>query len=279
MKPFALTIFLIFNISFLMAQSELMIESQMDWSTSQFQLDITAPIEEEPNQPTGRYKTEQYIIRETPVVTGEVLKKMRVDSTHTISTLVAQDPVLLRQLENLSQKMEKVFTTATGDRKYLTVRYNLSIFPHLADLIIKHTEPFPSPITPLYTPNEDFSGIIIYAGEELPYQGNVEQQVLLNPCLFPRLYDSSMNLIHSAEMTDPSALRQWGNAGYSYSYDLTKVADRIGMYPLRTMAYKVYGKNRTDLILPDDVVKKLISSEHNRDLLRQGRVVIILPQS
>ena len=67
--------------------------------------------------------------------------------------------------------------------------------------------------------------------------------------------------------------------GYTYSYDLTKIGERIGMYPLRTMAYKVYGKNRTDLILPDEAVKKLISSEHNRDLLRQGRVVIILPQS
>ena len=138
---------------------------------------------------------------------------MRVDSSHTIANLVSEDPVLLRQLENLSQKMEKVFTTATGDRKFLTVRYNLSIFPDLVDLVINHTKPYPSPIIPVYTANEDFSGIIIYAGEKLPYQSDVEQQVLLNPCLFPRLYDSSMNLIHSAEMTEPTALKKWGNAG------------------------------------------------------------------
>jgi hypothetical protein len=277
MKTFCLFFLLILNVSFLSAQSELKISSHIDWFTAQFQRDITAPIEEEPNQPTGRYKTEQYIARETPVITGQVLQDLRVDSTHMISSLITENPVLLRQLENLSQKMEKVFTTATADRKFLTVRYTFSIFPDLAELIIKHTKPYPSPVIPLYTSNEDFSGIIIYAAEKLPYQGNVEQQVLLNPCLFPRLYDSSMNLIHSVEMTEPEAVKKWGNAGYTYSFDLAESRERIGIYPLRTMASMVYGKNRTDLILPDEVVKKLISSEHNRNLLRQGRVVIILP--
>jgi len=262
----------------LSAQNNLEVSSRIDWPAGTFELDITSAIQEESNQPTGRFKTEQYIIRETPVITGQVLQEIRVDSSNTIGTLISRDPDLLRYLENLSQKMTKVFTTATGDRKFLTVRYSLDIFPDLVDLIIRHDKPYPSFITPVYTPNEDFTGIIIYAGEELPYQGNEDEQVQLHPCLFPGIYDSSMNLIHSAELTEPEALLRWGNAGYTYSYDLTESAERIGVYPLRTMAYKVYGKNRTDLILPDDAVKKLISSEHNRELLKQGRVVIILPR-
>ncbi|MDC7232138.1 MAG: hypothetical protein PQJ58_02810 [Spirochaetales bacterium] len=262
---------------FLSAQSDLEIQSETDWFTGTVQLDITSPIEEEPNQPTGRFKTEQYIIRQTPVITGEVLQNLRVDSSHTIADLITRSPVLLRELENLSQKMTKVFTTATGDRKFLTVRYTLPIFPELANLVISHEKPYPSPVSPLYTANEDFTGIVIYAGEALPLQGSTEEDVLLNPCLFPRLYDSSMNLIHSSEMTNPEAIKKWGNAGYTYSHDLTALNERIGVYPLRTMARKIYGKNRTDLILSDETVKMLISSEHNREMLRQGRVVIILP--
>lgn len=263
---------------FLSAQTELEVQSEIDWFNGTFQLDITSPIEEEPNQPTGRFKTEQYIIRQTPVITGGVLQDLRVDSTHTIADMITENPVLLRELENLSGKMNKVFTTATGDRKFLTVRYVLPIFPDLAELVISHSKPRPSPVSPVYTANEDFTGIIIYAAEALPYQGNSELHVLLNPCLFPRLYDSSMNLIHSAKMTEPEALQKWGNAGYTYSHDLGSLSERIGVYPLRTMARKVYGKNRTDLILPDETVKMLISSEHNREMLRQGRVIIMLPQ-
>jgi len=261
----------------LYSQNQLDVSSTIDWSAGKFELDITSAIEEESNQPTGRFKTEQYIIRQTPVITGQVLQDIRVDSNNTIATLISRDPVLLRHLENLSQKMTKVFTTATGDRKFLTVRYSLNLFPDLVEMVVRHEKPYPSPVIPVYTPNEDFTGLIIYAGEDLPYQGNVEEEVALNPCLFPRIYDSSLNLIHSAEMTEPEALMKWGNAGYTYSYDLAASGERIGAYPLRTMAYKVYGKNRTDIILPDDAVRKLISSEHNRNLLRQGRVVIILP--
>lgn len=262
---------------FLFAQTALEVQSEIDWFKASFQLDITAPIEEEPNQPTGRFKTEQYIMRQTPVITGEVLQELRVDSIHTIADMISEDPVILRELEDLSQKMKKVFTTATGDRKFLTVRYTLPIFPSLANLVIRHDKPYPSPASSVYTANEDFTGLIIYAGESLPYQGNSEQEVLLNPCLFPRLYDSSMTLIHSAEMTEPDALRKWGNAGYTYNYDLSSLNERIGVFPLRTMARKVYGKNRTDLILPDETVRMLISSEHNREILKQGRVVILLP--
>lgn len=261
----------------LFAQTELTVQSEIDWFNGSFQLDITSPIEEEPNQPTGRFKTEQYIIRQTPGITGKVLQDLRVDSTHTIADMITETPVLLRELDKLSEKMKKVFTTATGDRKFLTVRYTLPLFPDLVDLVINHDKPYPSPVSPVYTANEDFTGIVIYAGEALPYQGNSELEVLLNPCLFPRLYDSSMGLIHSAEMTQPEALRKWGNAGYTYNYDLNSLNERIGVYPLRTMARKVYGKNKTDLILPDETVKMLISSEHNRELLREGRVVIILP--
>ena len=274
---FLLILLLILPGISLSAQSNLEVSSRINWPEGRFQLDITSPIEEEPNQPTGRFKTEQYIIRQTPTVAGQVLQELMVNSTHSIGDMVRENPVLLRELENLSDKMIKVFTTATGDRKFLTVRYTLDIFPYLADLVIRHETPFPSPESSAYTANEDFTGLVIYAAEPLPYMGNAEQQGQLNPCLFPRLYSSSMDLVYSAEMTEPDALRKWGNSGYTYSYDLSGLTPRVGVYPLRTMARMVYGRNKTDLILPDETVQMLISSEHNRELLREGRVVIILP--
>ena len=261
----------------LSAQEDIQIHTEVDWENNTLQLDMTAAIESETNQPTGRYKTEQYILRQTPVITGEALLPIKVDSWNTIGDLVLDNPVLLRQIESLSKTMKKIFTTATPDRKYLTVRYELPLFPHIGNLLIKHNKPHSYPLNPVYTANEDFTGIIIYAGEPLPWQGSNEQKTELNPCLFPRLFDSSLNEIHSEKLTAPEVISKWGSSGYSYSMNIGDVSDRVGVYPMRTMARGIYGLNKTDLILSEDAVNRITSSPHNRNLLRQGRVVIILP--
>ena len=239
---------------------------------------MTAPISEESNQPTGRYKTEQRIIRETPVTTGEVLLPLIVNSSNTLEDLVEREPVLLRKMENLSEVMQKIFTTATPDRKFLTVRYELALFPHISDLLIQHETPYSYPMNPSYVPNDDFTGIVIYAAEPLPWIDSYGREVTLIPCLFPRLFTPNGKEIHSMEMAYPEALSHWGNAGYSYSSNIANISDRIGVYPYRTMARAVYGTKKTDLVLSEEATAILTGSEHNRELLRQGKVVIILPQ-
>ena len=261
----------------LLTSQEIQINTSIDWEKMVLQLDMTAPITEESNQPTGRYKTEQYILRETPVTTGEVLLPLIVDSWNSMQDLVIQTPVLLRQLENLSETMIKQFTTATPDRKFLTVRYELALFPSIASLLIKHDKPFSYPVDPAYIPTDDFTGIVIFAAEDLPDQGSSDKGTQLTPCLFPRLYDPELNEIHSMELTDPEAVRKWGNAGYTYSTDMNNISSRIGVYPLRTVARGIYGKNRTDIILSKEAVTMITTSPHNRELLQQGKVVIILP--
>lgn len=272
-----LLMFSVFFLGSLIAQ-EIKIETTVNWEKTVLQLDMTAPIEGESNQPTGRYKTEQYILRQTPVTTGEVLLPLKIDSWNTIGDLVRDEPVLLRKLENLSQTMKKIFTTATPDRKFLTVRYELPLFPTIADLLIKHDKPFTYPLNPEYTANENFTGIVIYAGEKLPWQGTNDEEVYLEPCLFPRIFDSSLNEIHSIELTEPEVISKWGNAGFTQSLDINEISSRVGVYPFRTMARAIFGKNRTDLILSDRDVKMITTSEHNRELLRKGRVIIILPE-
>ncbi len=277
MKKWTLTI-LITSLFFFLNAQEIQVETSVDWQKKILRLDMTAPISDESNQPTGRYKTEQFILRETPVTTGEVLLPIVVNSWNTMEDLVKESPVLLRRLENLSQIMNKVFTTATPDRKYLTVRYELSLFPHVADLLITHDKPYSYPINPAYTANEDFTGIVIYAAESLPWHNSGEERQSLNPCLFPRLFSPDLKEIHSMELTYPDALSRWGNAGYTYSANISEMTDRIGVYPYRTMARAIYGKKKTDLILSEKAAAVITGSEHNRELLRQGKVMIILPE-
>ena len=256
---------------------EIDITTDVDWEKKTLQVEMTAPISEESNQPTGRYKTEQFIIRKTPVTTGEVLLPLIVNSSNTLEDLVERDPVLLRKLENLSQVMQKIFTTATPDRKKLTVRYELPLFPYVADLLIHHEKPFSYPLNPSYVPNEEFTGIVIYAAEPLPWIDSGREDEILMPCLFPRLFTPERKEIHSMELTYPEALSRWGNAGYSYSTNISQISDRVGVYPYRTMARAIYGTKKTDLILSEEAATMISGSQHNRELLRQGKVIIILP--
>jgi hypothetical protein len=53
----------------------------------------------------------------------------------------------------------------------------------------------------------------------------------------------------------------------------------VGERPLRIFARGVFGINPTDLIIDRSDALLIISSEENRRLLSQGRVVIILDES
>jgi hypothetical protein len=98
----------------------------------------------------------------------------------------------------------------------------------------------------------------------------------VEPALRPRLFDEDMNPVLTAEMCDPHFLVDWGLAAYAYSDEEAPFRQRIGDLPLRTMARGVFGRNATDLLLPKDVVRQLLSREANRQLLRECRILIIL---
>jgi len=88
-----------------------------------------------------------------------------------------------------------------------------------------------------------------------------------------------MDPVLSPQMCDPQALRRWGVAAYAYSSleeALAPFEDRVGPTPLRTRARGVFGRNATDLLLSTEAARQLLSRAHNRDLLRDGRILIIL---
>jgi hypothetical protein len=51
---------------------------------------------------------------------------------------------------------------------------------------------------------------------------------------------------------------------------------RIGDNPLRIVARGLFGAVPTDPIIDRDDALLILSSEHNRQLLREGRIVIVL---
>jgi len=126
-----------------------------------------------------------------------------------------------------------------------------------------------------FIPSGDFTGIVVYAQGVYPVRGEPNRTSIIHPSIFPSIYDAEMNLIIEREMVEPNVLTTSGMVGYSDSTDLADYRERTGPSPLTTMALEVFGKNRTDIIIPVAAGNRIRSRDHTLDLISKGRIVII----
>lgn len=250
----------------------------ISWDEGIITLDITAATESAWTAPSSRYEMDKLISKRAPVITADIVSDIPLDSLNTIGSAILKNTSLYGDLLNLPDLVGKTFSTASEDRKSLTVRYNIPIYPHLAGLFINRNTADPITEDLRYKATADFTGIIIYAAEEIPLM-STNRTTMINPAVFPKFYDEDLNVILDMSKVSPEYLEKWGTAGYSMDESREYYGDRVGAFPLRTMATALFGKNATDLILSESAVRKILSSEHNRNLLKEGRVMIIYGDS
>ena len=99
--------------------------------------------------------------------------------------------------------------------------------------------------------------------------------IAARPAVFPRLWDEEMNLVLDRSMCHPDALARWGMVGYAQSLDDDVVTLRAGLSPLRLAARGVFGDKATDLMLPIQGVRQLLTLPENIAMLQEGRIVIV----
>ncbi len=244
------------------------------WDEGIITLDITAATESAWTAPSSRYEMDKLISKRAPVITADIVSDIPLDSLNTIGSAILQNTSLYGDLLNLPDLVGKTFSTASEDRKSLTVRYDIPIYPLLAGLFINRNTADPITEDLRYKATAEFTGIIIYAAEKVPLMGT-NQTTMVNPAVFPKIYDENLNVILDMTKVAPEYLEKWGTAGYSMNENREYYGDRVGAFPLRTMATALFGKNATDLVLSESAVRKILSSEHNRNLLKESRVMII----
>jgi hypothetical protein len=107
-----------------------------------------------------------------------------------------------------------------------------------------------------------------------PVQGE-NMSASLNKSLTFRIYDEEMNLIYDYRSLNPQVLAADGMAIYTANSDSNLAAARAGAYPLYCVAVRLYGENRTDIIIPSDIARKLTSLVANRKIFNLGKIVIL----
>lgn len=208
---------------------------------------------------------------------------IQVDSSTTIADLIIRGEFSLEEAENLALKAQSVPPALSTDLKKISSSYTMNIYDVSAALL-RHNRA--SPIMRTLTPvsSAQYTGIIIIADDKLPLYG-MRTSALAVPCLFPKIWDSNMNLIYERNMLETRSTTMVRYAPSSGIFQenpsglAPEVVEAAGNRPLRIFAKALYGINPTDIIIDNSDAMLIISSNENRRLLSEGKVVFIVNDS
>jgi hypothetical protein len=236
--------------------------------------------------PSGRARAEARLEDEYPGLVRPVLFSIQADSSATLEDLINRGELPLHAADQLAEAARRIPPSLSSDLSAISGRYTLSL-NNVAAAIIRHSQPqdIQGPLLP--SPARAYTGIIIIADEELPIHGR-QTGTLAKPCLFPKIWDTRMNLVYERNMTDP----ELGSANGLIRYISRETIMRstpsgidpsliplVGENPLRIIARGIFGVQPTDPIIDEEDAGLILSNETNRRLLREGRVVIVLDKA
>ncbi len=235
--------------------------------------------------PTGRAQAEELAAMEFPDLVLAPLLRLPVDSADDLSDLIDRGEYALRDLGSVSSGAQKAAPYLSVDLQTLNTAYAVDLLP-LQAALIRHRTATDVPRTLMDVPSRPYTGIIILADDPLPVHGK-KTVARGQPCFFPKIWDSDMNLLYERNMVDPLRAKSAGIVRYAAARRVlastpTGLDDDlralVGDHPARILARGFFGVRPTDPIIDRNDALELISREENRRLLREGRVVIVLAE-
>jgi hypothetical protein len=235
--------------------------------------------------PGGRGMAEEILKDEYIALVRPLLLSIQVDSSSTIDDMVQRREISLRDLDELCLAARVSPPSISTDMMKITGRYTIDL-NLLSAMFIRHRQAGESmrPIIP--PPATDYTGIIIIADTVLPIHGR-NSSALVSPCLFPKIWDTDMNLIYERNLTDPALTGSGLKPIVHYAKresifrptpsGLDETITRlVGERPLRIFARSVFGTVPTDPVIDRADAMLILANENNRRLLREGKVVLVI---
>jgi hypothetical protein len=230
--------------------------------------------------PAGRVQAEALLEDETAFFIESYIMDVQADSSTTLKDLVDRREL---SVESFAKNTRHTPSALSTDLSSMTERMPVNLTGIAAEMI-RHSRPravYP-PLIPI--PVRDYTGIIIIADESLPVHGHYTQAMVV-PCLFPKIWDSEMELFYGRDMIDPRFGKEAALVRYIGRESIMRTSPsamdddliaRVGENPLRIMARGIFGAVPTDPIIDREDALLVLSSENNRQLLREGRIAIVL---
>ena len=250
-------------------------KSCVDWTTkiftSQIELDVT---DTDMKLPSGRNSAESLIRIKTPGLVKNPLLSLYVDNSSYLADRVLDESISMEEVTKIIENGRQTPALYSSDGNGVNTVKKIDINTISRELI-KHKFPY-IPDEPIeIVSSRPYTGIIIDARGSIPVHGEYVKSETY-PCFFPTIWDEDMNIIYEKNIADREISKQKGLVKYDWQDDFSAYEDRIGLDPLYIRAYKVFGRNRTDPIIRKNDALKILTVKKNRDLLMQGKVVILL---
>ena len=284
---FAIFMFLsIFHLSSSPEGLRISISGSLDWEKKALEASADLSLNSAGIRfPAGRSQAEEILREEYPGLIKPLILSLQADSSSTIEDLILRGELNLRELDGIYSSAQTVPPNFSIDLTRFTGKYLLDL-NHISAALIRHQRA-QEPGRPLYPlPTTEYTGIIIIADDILPVHGR-NTSALVQPCLFPKIWDTDMNLIYERNMTNPASTGSGRGSMVRYTRGENifrptpsgidnELLSITGERPLRIFARSVFGIVPTDPVIDRADALLILSNENNRRLLAEGRVVIVL---
>lgn len=249
--------------------------SQVNWVTKEFKSNISIDVDVAGiAMPSGKSTAIHVINSRVPDLIKDPLLTLNVDADRKLGDLILEQEVSYHDICDVISSSNCTMGYFKQDSSVFTTNHNINL-PKLHSLFIKHSNPYRLKKPVDYISSKPYSGIIIDARGKIPVHGEyMKEQV--EPSFFPRIFTEEMEIIYEKNMVDPSFSRKKGSVHYDYSDDESRYNNLVGNNPLHILAKESYGQNRSDLIIKKNDALKILCIPENLELLKQGKVVILL---
>jgi len=279
-------VLLVFITAFVFGQEKIDISGSVEWDTMRINARVALDLASAGLKlPSGRTQAEALLSSGYYDLIQSSLLGLQVDSSSKISDLIARGELNYTDIVSFSQMAFSVAPSLSSDMKSITASHYIPL-ANLSSALLYHNRPSPVSRTLSSVSAPQYTGIIIIAAESLPVH-SMRSTAFPVPCLFPKIWDSEMNLIYDRGMFDYRAVSapmvRYSSLPNIFMNNPSGLSDElkaiVGERPLRIFALGVFGVVPTDLIIDRNDALLIISSEENRRLLTQGKVAFILDES
>jgi hypothetical protein len=256
----------------------------VDWNRMELSSVIRLNLHEEGLRlPSGRSRAEALLEDRYPALAKSALMDIQADSSSTVGDLVIRGELSEQEAGALAVRARRVPPSLSRDLSEISAGYILNL-DEISSALKRHGRPQEVSAPLLTVPAASYTGILVVADGDLPIHGRAARLPLV-PCLFPKIWDSAMNLVYERNMTASSggmvsyvsreSLRAGGPSGLD-----PRLVERVGENPFKIMAAGVYGIVPTDPVIDREDALVILSNPANHRLLHEGRVALVLnPQS
>jgi len=284
MNRFTAFLLVFFAVVGVFADAKMGISGVVEWDTLQIRAAVSLDLASAGVRlPSGRGQAEAILNDGYLRLIRPGILEMQVDSSSTIADLINSGQFSLTEAERIALAAHSIPPALSPDMLKMSAQYTFSL-SGLSSALLRHERPVAVARTLNPVSTARYTGIIFIANEKLPVYG-MRSDAQPIPCLFPKIWDSEMNLIYERNMlnTGLSAMVRYAPTASIFQNNPSglspELREVVGDRPLRIFARGVYGIKPTDLIIDRSDAMLIISSNENRRLLSEGKVAIILDEA